>query len=115
MELCFPDASIGVYITRVFILGDAELEFTGPASWGPDGTQIVFSAIEPGEAPNLDSTIYLVNADGSGLTERPQMETMLIRSGIRMANGWSFTAVVIWSKCVPTVPVQPRFGMSKGS
>ena len=55
------------------ILVDAEFEIPGPPSWSPDGRQIAFSAIEPGEDPDSDNTIYIVNADGSGLTELPSL------------------------------------------
>ena len=44
-----------------------------PSSWSPDGQQIAFSAIKPGEDPGRDTTIYVVNADGSGLTELPSV------------------------------------------
>jgi Tol biopolymer transport system component len=44
-----------------------------PSSWSPDGQQIAFSAIKPGEDPGRDTTIYIVNADGSGLTELPSV------------------------------------------
>ncbi len=55
------------------ILVDAEFEIPGPPSWSPNGRQIAFSAIEPGEDPDSDNTIYIVNADGSGLTELPSL------------------------------------------
>ncbi|HID62602.1 MAG TPA: serine/threonine-protein kinase, partial [Anaerolineae bacterium] len=55
------------------ILEDAGLEIPGPPSWSPDGQRIAFSALKPGEDPDHDSTIYIVNADGSGLTELPSM------------------------------------------
>jgi Tol biopolymer transport system component len=55
------------------ILEDTELEISGPPSWSPDGRQIAFSALEPGESPDRDTTIYIVNADGSGLTELPSL------------------------------------------
>jgi Tol biopolymer transport system component len=45
----------------------------GAPSWSPDGRQIAFSAVEPGEGPDFDSTIYIVNADGTGLSELPQV------------------------------------------
>jgi dipeptidyl aminopeptidase/acylaminoacyl peptidase len=54
------------------ILEDAEFEIIGSSSWSPDGQQIVFSAVKPGESPD-GSTIYIVNADGSGLTELPSV------------------------------------------
>ncbi|TEU10117.1 MAG: hypothetical protein E3J21_27165 [Anaerolineales bacterium] len=55
------------------ILEDTELEIPGPPSWSPDGQQIAFSALEPGESPDRDTTIYIVNTDGSGLTELPSL------------------------------------------
>jgi hypothetical protein len=55
------------------ILEDTELEIPGPPSWSPNGQQIAFSALEPGESPDRDTTIYIVNADGSGLTELPSL------------------------------------------
>ncbi len=54
------------------ILTDAEIEITSSASWSPDGQQIVFSAVEPGESHAGDQTIRIVNADGTGLVELPQ-------------------------------------------
>ncbi len=57
----------------VKILEDTELEIPGPPSWSPDGQQIAFSALEPGENPERDTTVYIVNADGSGLTELPSV------------------------------------------
>ncbi|MDH4135700.1 MAG: protein kinase, partial [Anaerolineae bacterium] len=59
--------------TPTKILEDTELEIPGPPSWSPDGQQIAFSALEPGESPDRDTTIYIVNADGSGLTELPSL------------------------------------------
>jgi Tol biopolymer transport system component len=53
------------------ILTDTELEISGPPSWSPDGQRIAFSALEPGESEDSDNTIYIVNADGGGLTELP--------------------------------------------
>jgi serine/threonine protein kinase/ABC-type branched-subunit amino acid transport system substrate-binding protein len=53
------------------ILKDAEFEFAGPASWSPDGTQIAFSALQPGGDPSYDHTLYIVDADGSNLTKLP--------------------------------------------
>jgi serine/threonine protein kinase/Tol biopolymer transport system component/ABC-type branched-subunit amino acid transport system substrate-binding protein len=55
------------------ILEGTELEVPGPPSWSPDGQQIAFSALKPGESPDRDTTIYIVNADGSGLTELPSL------------------------------------------
>jgi len=55
------------------ILEDTELEIPGPPSWSPDGQQIAFSALEPGESPDRDTTVYIVNADGGGLTELPSV------------------------------------------
>jgi len=55
------------------ILEDEGLETIWPSSWSPDRQQIAFSAIKPGESPGRDTTIYIVNADGSGLTELPSM------------------------------------------
>jgi Tol biopolymer transport system component len=55
------------------ILENTELEIPGPPSWSPSGQQIAFSALGPGESPDRDTTIYIVNADGSGLTELPSL------------------------------------------
>jgi len=55
------------------ILEDAGLETIWPSSWSPDGQRIAFSAIKPGQDPGRDTTIYIVNADGSGLTELPSV------------------------------------------
>jgi Tol biopolymer transport system component len=55
------------------ILEEAGLDLTGPGSWSPDGRQIAFSAVEPGGSYNYDTTIYIVNADGTDLTRLPQI------------------------------------------
>jgi len=57
----------------VRILKDSDLEFVGLPSWSPDGGQIAFSALKPGGDPSHDNRIYVVNADGSGLTELPAL------------------------------------------
>ena len=54
------------------ILADQALEITSIPSWSPDGQRIAFSAVKPGEDPDSDSDIYVVNADGTHLTELPQ-------------------------------------------
>ncbi|GAB4544939.1 MAG: hypothetical protein Kow0063_38830 [Anaerolineae bacterium] len=64
------------------ILQDSPLEFSAPPTWSPDGRQIVFSALEPGGDPSVDSHIYIVNADGSGLVSLPSM-------GNDIAPAWS--------------------------
>ena len=55
------------------ILEGVEFEIIGPPSWSPDGQQIAFSALKPSESPDRGMTIYIVNADGSGLTELPSI------------------------------------------
>jgi serine/threonine protein kinase/Tol biopolymer transport system component len=56
------------------VLEDMELEVLhSHASWSPDGQRIAFAAIEPGERPGEDTSIYIINADGSGLTELPSV------------------------------------------
>jgi Tol biopolymer transport system component len=52
------------------ILGDSDLQIGEPA-WSPDGTRIVFTALEPGEDETKDTDIYIINVDGSGLIEVP--------------------------------------------
>jgi ABC-type branched-subunit amino acid transport system substrate-binding protein/Tol biopolymer transport system component len=56
------------------VLEDTELEVLhSHASWSPDGQRIAFAAIGPGERPGEDTSIYIVNANGSGLTELPSV------------------------------------------
>ena len=55
------------------ILTEAKLEFVGSVSWSPDGQQIVFGAVEPNADSDFDTTLYVVNADGSNLTRLPQL------------------------------------------
>jgi Tol biopolymer transport system component len=50
------------------ILEDSDLEMGNP-SWSYDGTQIIFSATAPGDNPGEDTKMYIVNRDGSGLTQ----------------------------------------------
>jgi Tol biopolymer transport system component len=65
----------------IAILEDAGLQFTGAASWSPDGRRIAFSAVEPG-AEEAGSAIYVVNADGTELTQLP-------RIGNDLSPSWS--------------------------
>ncbi len=55
------------------ILTDTDLEIIGHTTWSPDGRQIAFSALEPGGDPDSETTIYIVNADGTGLTQLPRI------------------------------------------
>jgi serine/threonine protein kinase/Tol biopolymer transport system component len=57
----------------VQILKDVKFKSIGRASWSPNGEQIAFSAIKPGGDPSRDNALYIVNADGSGLTELPSI------------------------------------------
>ncbi len=65
--LCFYPLQ-GDMPTQISI--DPELSVWGwpPASWSPDGQRIAFSATKPGQDR---VAIYIVNTDGSGLTELP--------------------------------------------
>lgn len=56
------------------ILEDVELDAShSRASWGPDGQRIAFAAVKPGGSPGQDTNVYIVNADGTGLTELPSL------------------------------------------
>jgi Tol biopolymer transport system component len=58
------------------MLADTPLKIDGGAGWNPDGRQIVFSALEPGERPEKHN-LYVVNLDSSGLTQLPQTDNDL--------------------------------------
>jgi serine/threonine protein kinase len=55
------------------ILQDTDLRFQESLSvaWSPDGSQIVFATLAPGEPGDRETDIYIVNADGSDLHELP--------------------------------------------
>jgi serine/threonine protein kinase/Tol biopolymer transport system component/ABC-type branched-subunit amino acid transport system substrate-binding protein len=55
------------------ILEDTNLDFSAPVTWSPDGQQLAFSALEPGGSQDRDNKLYVVNADGSGLTQLPSL------------------------------------------
>ena len=68
LGLCISDWASDS-LTR--ILQDVELEFSSAPSWSPDGEQLVFSALEPGDDPEQPNALYIVNADGSDLLMLP--------------------------------------------
>jgi serine/threonine protein kinase/Tol biopolymer transport system component len=59
------------------ILEDTDLNLHDWPSWSPDGQRIAFSALKPGESEDRDTNIYIVNPDGSGLTELPSISNDL--------------------------------------
>lgn len=67
------DESINAFDYVTPIAAENNLKVLGNPSWHPDGKQISFTAIEQGGNPNDDSQIYVVNFDGSSLSQLPKV------------------------------------------
>ncbi len=65
--ICIREESGGSSL-KAQILEDSDLVMGNPG-WSYDGTQIIFSAGAPGEDLGKNTKMYIVNRDGSGLTQ----------------------------------------------
>ncbi|MBN1679526.1 MAG: PD40 domain-containing protein [Anaerolineae bacterium] len=61
----------------VRLLDGVELTIQGLVSWRPDGQQIAFTALGPGEDGGQEHDVYIVNSDGTDFYEVPSDQNNL--------------------------------------
>ena len=62
------------------ILVDAGFQHIDGASWRPDGRQLVVSGVHPDAGADAEAALYIVNADGSGLSQITHNENSIAAS-----------------------------------
>jgi Tol biopolymer transport system component len=62
------------------ILEDDGFQHIGRASWRPDGRQLVLSGVHPDAGADVEGALYIVNADGTNLTQITSADNSILPS-----------------------------------